>query len=63
MIEVIEIDSLMWAEKFSADAHKIAFGQLKNPGDERIDFALLAVRDNTPLGYVTCRELDAKAVY
>jgi len=46
----------------SRDAHLICFNEIRDPMMDRIDFALLSVRDE-PLSYCTVRELDAESVY
>lgn len=52
---------------FSEFAHRIAFGEIRDPEDERIDFALLGSMEssggNIPVGYITCRELSARDLY
>lgn len=61
-IEKIDVET--WKKNFSENAHKIAFSEIWDRNRERIDYALLAISDkDVPLGYMTCRELDEKAVY
>ena len=62
MIRIEVYDQKAWAT-FSENAHKIAFGEIKPADMDRIDFALMAVRDTTPLGYITCREFDKDTLY
>lgn len=63
MITVKKLSADDWAG-FSEAAHKICFSEQKPKEWDRIDFALLGVNsDDVPLGYVTCREMDANAVY
>jgi hypothetical protein len=50
-------------QKIGDEAHLICFGEAKPKGIDRIDFALLAVKEDIPRGYVTCREFDAETVY
>ena len=64
MIRVDPLSTTAW-ETMSENAHKIAFGKVKPASLDRIDFALLAVdqESDRPLGYVTCREHDAETLY
>lgn len=60
---VKEIGPVLW-KSFSEDAHMGVFGEERTKEMDRIDFALLAVSENNELvGYMTCRELDARTVY
>jgi hypothetical protein len=63
VFEVIEIDAKTWSESYSEFAHAIGFGTVKKPETERIDFAMMGVKDGLPMGYITCHELDSKTVY
>ncbi len=63
MIEIVCISPEMWKQHFADNAHRIAFDKRLSPEKERIDFALLAVKDGCPGGYMTCRELNADRVY
>ena len=65
MIEVVVIGADEWKEKYSEQAHLIAFGKAKPASWDRIDYALLLVdRDaNAPSGYITCREFDHETIY
>lgn len=61
-IEIVVYGAKEWA-LVSEEAHRIAFGTIKPASMDRIDFALLAVKDDVSMGYVTCRETDAKTLY
>lgn len=61
MIEVKKLDRETWKE-LGENAHLIVFNEIRESSKNRIDFALLAV-DETPLQYVTCRELDDESLY
>jgi hypothetical protein len=61
--EIEQIDAQTWTSTFSQNAHRIAFGEIREPDKERIDYALLIASNGIALGYMTCRELDSKAVY
>jgi len=50
-------------ECFSENAHKLAFSKILPFGMNRIDYALLIINDDTPVAYLTARELDADSVY
>lgn len=62
MIEVVKFSAHDW-KQYSENAHMIAFNEIKSRDFDRIDFALLVVNENRPLGYVTCRETNAESVY
>lgn len=51
-----------WA-KLAPEAHLIAFGRARPASHDRIDFALVGVEGETPVGYVTCREHDHETLY
>lgn len=62
-MQVHKLSPSQWSF-FSRDAHKIAFGEIKEPSSDRIDYALLVVsREDKPAAYVTCREHDSRTVY
>lgn len=63
MIEVKKLEADVWVAAFSEYAHQGVFGELKPRNLDRIDYALLAIKDESPLGYMTCREMDANTVY
>ncbi len=62
MITVEYFDKKAW-ELYSENAHKIAFQERKPASNDRIDFALMAIKEGTPMGYMTCRELEADTLY
>ncbi len=50
--------------KFHAEnAHMAVFGEVRPAEMNRIDFALLTHKDNLPIAFCTCRELDDESVY
>lgn len=59
-VELIDKDN--W-KKLSKDAHMMAFQEERDPEMDRIDYALLAVKDDKPCLYVTCTEFDKVTVY
>ena len=61
MIEVKKLSKEVWKE-LAENAHLVVFNEVRLNEQNRIDFALLAV-DETPLQYVTCRELDDETLY
>ncbi len=63
MFELLEIPRFEWVAYCSEAAHEAAFGTVKKAESERLDFALLAVKNEIPMGYITCREHDDKTVY
>lgn len=50
-------------KKLAHNAHLTCFNELRDPSFDRIAFALLTVRDGTPLNYCTVKELDAESCY
>lgn len=61
--EIQKLDAKVWFH-FSEHAHRACFNEIKPKDWDRIDYALLAVNDaEDPIGYMTCRELDAHSVY
>ncbi len=64
-LSVERIEAFIWEQNFAADARRAVFSERLPPGFDRIDFALLLInaRDVVAVGYMTCRELDAKTVY
>lgn len=62
MIEVRKISKEQW-KTMSEDAHLICFDEKRPASMDRIDYALLNVRDEIPLNYCTVRELDEESVY
>ena len=63
MIQVLKIPADVWVNNFSESTHLAVFNEVKSASLDRIDFALLAVKDDKPIGYMTCREFDAESVY
>lgn len=61
-MKVIHFSKTAWVE-YSEQAHSIVFGKIKPKEWDRIDYALMAVNDKVPMGYITCREHDALSVY
>jgi hypothetical protein len=51
-----------WTQ-YAENAHLICFDEKRPSEMNRIDFALLVVEGNVPLGYMTCREVDNETVY
>lgn len=54
-----------WKRDFSEAMHRLVFNAIKPGSFDRIDYALLFIDEgeNTPIGYITLRELDQNAVY
>lgn len=61
-IEVLKYSADEWYS-YSESAHKLVFKEQRDPWMDRISYALLATKGDDVVGYVTCRELDAKTVY
>lgn len=63
MIEVLRVEPEKWVSHFSEAAHKAVFNEIKPASLDRIDFALLALKNDKAIGYMTCREFDSESVY
>lgn len=61
-IRIEQIQPMQW-RLFSERAHLLCFGKNKPVTWDRIDFALLGLEQDEPLGYITCREVDATTLY
>ncbi len=63
-MEVVKISRDNW-KALSESAHMVAFNDFKPADFDRIDFALVVEHERTlePLGYVVCKEHDAKTLY
>lgn len=60
---VKEIGPIVW-KTLAESAHLGVFGEFRDKDKDRIDFALLAINEqDIPVGYMTCREMDADKVY
>lgn len=62
MTEVKKISKEEWRQ-MSENAHLICFNEHRPSSMDRIDFALLNVRDTDALDYCTVRELDEESCY
>lgn len=62
MVQVRQIHKEDWAA-FSERAHLSCFGEHKPKELDRIDFALIVEDGERMMGYLTCREWDAKTLY
>lgn len=62
-MKVILVNKEDWKQSFSRYAHEAAFGKIRDPEHERIDYALLAINGAVPVGYATVRELDRDTAY
>ena len=49
--------------KLSKDVHLVAFHEVSDPAEDRIDYALLIVDRQTPAGYMTVKEMDGGTAY
>lgn len=61
--KVIKLTPEEWANKFSENAHRAVFGEVKPAWRDRISYALLIVKGDDAIGYVTVREYDNETVY
>lgn len=63
MYEILKIDPETWKEKYAANARLSVFGEIVEPEDERIDYALLVAKDKELVIYVTLKELSRRHVF
>jgi ribosomal protein S18 acetylase RimI-like enzyme len=61
--KAIQIGEAEWKEKFSENFHKLVFKEVKPAFRDRISYALLVVKAEEAIGYVTVREMDDENVY
>ena len=61
-MEVIHYPKAKW-DLLAEDIHALIFEEHREGSLNRIDFALVAWNDETPVGYITCRETDSESVY
>jgi len=63
MWQVLRVEKDEWREKYATAAHAAVFQKYLPKDLERISYALLIVKDDTVIGYVTVREHDSETVY
>jgi RimJ/RimL family protein N-acetyltransferase len=61
-IRVEKLSPENWRD-LSRSAYLVCFNSDRKPEDDRIDYALFAVRGEMPLGFVTVRDLDRTTGY
>jgi ribosomal protein S18 acetylase RimI-like enzyme len=61
--KAIQISQEEWMAGFSENMHKLVFKEIKPATRDRISYALLIVKDEEVIGYVTVREMDDENVY
>ncbi len=59
---IVVVPAVEWKD-VSKEAHLLSFGKNKEAEEDRFDFVLMGVRDKTPLGFITCREVSSKILY
>lgn len=53
-----------WIGKFSEDAYRASFGELRDSSLERFDFSIMAIDENNNIsGFITCKEMDSETLY
>lgn len=63
-LSVKKIGPQLWSSTFSEHAHLGVFGEFHDRNLDRIDYALLCInKEDEPVAYMTCRELDSESVY
>lgn len=62
MIQAIKLSPEQWAN-LSKESNAAVFGEVVEPANERIDFALLTLEDDKPLGFLTFQEKDSESLY
>lgn len=63
MYAISKISAEDWAKNYSANARLAVFGEILEPEDERIDFALLVTKDRELVIYTTFKELSRDHLY
>lgn len=63
MYEILRVSSEEWRDKYAANARLSVFGEILNPDEERIDYALLVTQDKELVIYTTFKELSKVHVY
>lgn len=61
--KAIQVSQEDWVAGFSENMHKLVFKEMKPGYRDRISYALLIVKDEDVIGYVTVREMDDENVY
>lgn len=61
--QAIPVTQEDWVAGFSENMHKLVFKEIKPATRDRISYAVLIVKDEEVIGYVTVRELDDENVY
>jgi RimJ/RimL family protein N-acetyltransferase len=61
--KAIKISPEEWAKGFSENIHKVVFKEIRSASEDRISYAILVVKNEDVVGYVTVRELDNDSVY
>jgi RimJ/RimL family protein N-acetyltransferase len=61
--KVVQVSEEEWKERFSENFHKLVFKEIKPASRDRISYALLIIRGEEVVGYVTVREMDDENVY
>src|SRR6185295_17570250 len=62
MIEAKYFTKDEWKD-LSKNAHESVFNQMWNPDMERIDYAMLLIKDEDPIAYVTLKEQSPNHIY
>lgn len=60
--QVRKLQPWEWA-RLSEDAHLINFGENRPASLDRIDFALITIKEGKPAAWCTVRELDSESIY
>lgn len=61
--QAIPVTQEDWVAGFSENMHKLVFKEIKPATRDRISYAVLIVKDEEVIGYVTVREMDDENVY
>lgn len=62
-MQLERIEPKEWKEYFVGLCYPASFGQFREPDMETISFALLVSKENRPISFCTCIEMDRETLY
>lgn len=61
--KLIQLSPEEWKQNFSENIHKVVFKEIRQAEREVISYALLVIKDEEVMGYVTVKQYDVDSVY
>lgn len=61
-MDLIRLDANQWQD-YAENAHLVCFNEKRPAEMDRIDYALMTVKDGQPQSYCTVRDLDSESGY